>query len=143
LSQQPHPYQRQSSSRNNSRKNSFNTKKQHQQIIRSNSNNVSANATHPPATNASSKFAARQQVGVPTDFKRQTSLNLKAPTPVHRFKGNENRPHTADHHDGMQNPFEWPAALTRDHKKFDKCDPLASDMEVMVSDMENVLNDDR
>ncbi|XP_055618727.1 uncharacterized protein LOC129763556 isoform X2 [Toxorhynchites rutilus septentrionalis] len=67
---------------------------------------------------------------------RQTSLSInahKAPT------SGDRRPHTSSC-DERQTAFEWPPAVIA--KKRDN-DPLASDLEVMVSDAENLASDDR
>lgn len=47
------------------------------------------------------------------------------------------RPHTSDCTDGTQ--FEWPQRYIAD--KMSKDEPLPSDLEVMVSDVENLVND--
>lgn len=47
------------------------------------------------------------------------------------------RPHTSDCTDGV--PFEWPQRYVVD--KMAKDEPLPSDLEVMVSDVENLVND--
>lgn len=78
---------------------------------------------------------------VPT-FNRQTSLQPQ-PTAVSASRGSRNdhypgRPHTADANNHKQ--FEWPALYAADKRsKIDE--PLPSDLEVMVSDVENLVND--
>lgn len=56
--------------------------------------------------------------------------------------GGGGRPHTTDCTDGRQ--FEWPIAKRHDTKQrssADTNDPIPSDLEVMISDIENLVND--
>ncbi|CRK88806.1 CLUMA_CG002530, isoform A [Clunio marinus] len=78
-------------------------------------------------------------------FNRQISLNVK-PTLLSQQSRllidelNKNRPQTSSCDSSMFKNFEWPKVLTT-QRSLPVNDALASDMEVMVSDVENLVND--
>lgn len=81
-------------------------------------------------------------------FKRQTSFNVNAkPTPLsHQSRLmldelNKNRPQTSSCDSSMFKNFEWPKVLTTQRSLPAENAALQSDMEVMLSDGENVAND--
>ncbi|XP_052863745.1 uncharacterized protein LOC128270386 [Anopheles cruzii] len=99
-----------------------------------------------------------QVVGVP--LARQTSLNVKSsnsstatgcwlPGPGPYADGDRRRPHTASCADPSSKlagrPFEWPTNVPGPSGALAACkpldDPLPSDLEVMVSDVENLVSD--
>ncbi|KXJ68472.1 hypothetical protein RP20_CCG003293 [Aedes albopictus] len=92
----------------------------------------------PEAAQRRSSIGSRQPSGHPQHLSRQTSLNVK----VHRKpSASDRRPHTSSCDDRGPGGagFEWPkrtraAAAAED-------DPLPSDLEVMVSDAENLVGD--
>lgn len=74
-------------------------------------------------------------------FNRQTSLQPQPMASVSRISRNDHysgRPHTADANNHKQ--FEWPNLFAAE-KRSKHVDPLSSDLEVMVSDVENLVND--
>lgn len=78
-------------------------------------------------------------------FHRQVTLNQPsmALSPQNRQlldELNRNRPQTSSCDSSMFKSFEWPKVLTM-HKSLPVDDVLPSDMEVMVSDVENLVND--
>lgn len=77
-------------------------------------------------------------------FNRQISLSGK-PTLSQKSRQlidevNKNRPQTSSCDSSMFKSFEWPKVLTT-QRSLPVNDPLPSDMEVMVSDIENLVND--
>lgn len=101
----------------------------------------------PRASLNSSSF--KQQAGTPAGnvptFGRQTSLQPQPSTSRNsngarcvsdHFPG---RPHTADAQNNGQ--FEWPKMLFAEKRTIND-EPLPSDLEVMVSDVENLVNED-
>lgn len=75
----------------------------------------------------------------PSEIQRQISLQTKVgggntPRPDY----NLGRPHTSSC-DGANQQFEWPKSLSLERKLKDE--PLPSDLEVLVSDAENILQD--
>ncbi|KFB43362.1 AGAP003070-PA-like protein [Anopheles sinensis] len=83
----------------------------------------------------------------PVPLARQTSLNVKPPTSpgASCWAGpafHQPRPHTSSCADDMlqQRPFEWPRVATAGGNRTVD-DPLPSDLEVMVSDVENLVGD--
>uniref|UniRef100_A0A182QZR1 ADAM10 endopeptidase n=1 Tax=Anopheles farauti TaxID=69004 RepID=A0A182QZR1_9DIPT len=87
----------------------------------------------------SSVVAPSNQQPAPVALARQTSLNVKAHHHHHHQHG---RPHTSSCADDpkTQRPFEWPIAPGGGHRK-PLDEPLPSDLEVMVSDVENLVSD--
>lgn len=79
----------------------------------------------------------------PINFNRQTSLQGKqraGPASSAGNGGGAQRPHTAScAADEALQRFEWPNTLVADRRCND--DPLPSDLEVMCSDVENLVND--
>uniref|UniRef100_A0A182IXJ7 Uncharacterized protein n=1 Tax=Anopheles atroparvus TaxID=41427 RepID=A0A182IXJ7_ANOAO len=105
---------------------------------------------------ASSKGVMATPTAAQPPLARQTSLNVKPtgggqPSPsacwtgsaFHGHAVDRHRPHTsscADDPQAHERPFEWPrAAVGPTGKPVDE--PLPSDMEVMVSDVENLVSD--
>lgn len=78
-------------------------------------------------------------------FNRQISLNVK-PTLLSKQSRllidelNKNRPQTSSCDSSMFKNFEWPKVLTS-QRSMPANDAVPSDMEVMVSDVENLVND--
>lgn len=78
-------------------------------------------------------------------FNRQISLNVK-PTLLSKQSRllidelNKNRPQTSSCDSSMFKNFEWPKVLTS-QRSMPVNDAVPSDMEVMVSDVENLVND--
>ncbi len=81
-------------------------------------------------------------------FKRQTSFNVNLkPTPLsHQSRlmleeFNKSRPQTSSCDSSMFKNFEWPKVLTTQRSLPAENAALQSDMEVMLSDGENIAND--
>jgi hypothetical protein len=112
-----------------SRRESFNNNIPRASLVNSNINNNSSNCN----------------VAASNQFQRQTSFNLK-PTPLsHQSRLmidelNKNRPQTSSCDSSMFKNFEWPKVLTT-QRSLPAENNLQSDMEVMVSDIENLVND--
>ncbi|XP_049276550.1 uncharacterized protein LOC125760454 [Anopheles funestus] len=78
----------------------------------------------------------------PVPLARQTSLNVK--TNMAAQQHHHGRPHTAtcaDDPKAVQRPFEWPMVLPSGGNRRPLDEPLPSDLEVMVSDVENLVSD--
>lgn len=82
-----------------------------------------------------------RQASADRHLSRQTSLNVKPPHKGTVGATVDRRPHTSSCDERQQAAaFEWPAAGLVLPKKRDD-DPLPSDLEVMVSDAENLVGD--
>lgn len=149
--------------KSNSRKNSINLTKSNS-IERFNSNIV-GNASHCPMPGSSRREesfknnipraslinASQTIVNAISNnpFKRQTSfnVNVKPTQPLsHQSRLmidelNKNRPQTSSCDSSMFKNFEWPKVLTTQRSLPADNAALQSDMEVMLSDAENIAND--
>lgn len=124
-----------------SRKNSISSVKNKSNISRTNSNSNLSSSNHSTMRRGSISNIPRASLS--NNFKRQTSLNTSTKASVTNSNRMENpslplRPHTSSCDNSKDSRhFEWPM------KKLDKRDdPLPSDLEVMVSDVENLVNDE-
>lgn len=111
--------------------------------LKSNSQRRSSISNIPRASLNSS--SSKQQHVVPPSFNRQTSLQTQPSTSTAQQRCVSDhypgRPHTADANNAIQ--FEWPQFLFANEKrtKNKTNEPLPSDLEVMVSDVENLVNE--
>lgn len=102
------------------------------------SNNSSSNTNNIPRANLKS-MSFNQHTRFNGTQQQQQHGKQQRSSIVHDHSG---RPHTADCTDGRGSAgkqFEWPTQFMAD--KLAKDDPLPSDLEVMVSDVENLVND--
>lgn len=124
-----------------SRKNSISSVKNKSSISRTNSNSNLSSSNHSTMRRGSISNIPRASLSI--NFKRQTSLNTSNNASVSNSNRTDIppvplRPHTSSCDNNKDSRhFEWPM------KKLDKRDdPLPSDLEVMVSDVENLVNDE-
>lgn len=115
-----------------SRKNS--TASRHNMSRTPSNSNLKTSRLHGSNSNLPRASVIKQPT--PLDIQRQVSLQMKNST-SRPDNYHMNRPHTSSCDDAKH--FEWPKSLSLERRVKDE--PLPSDLEVMVSDVENIMQD--